>query len=553
LAALSEIDKLKARYEENPEGRYFAPLADAYRKSGRLDEAIELVKDGLTRHPDYLSAHIVLGRCYLDKKDDPAAKATLEGVLALDAENIIALKSLAEIAERMADNLGARKWLSQLLLIDPTNIDAEADLRRLGGPPPADAGEPAAAAPAEAESAPFLDIESEPPAAAAPPAALGAPPIDVVEFTPPAEPIAAPADMAGDIVPFDDSLEWGAGERTSRAIHAEDLERAEHEHAQTTAAIDFLATVPPAEAPPEAPPAAEPPMLDIEPAAAEPPPPPAAWEAPPQDLNVALDSSARASGAVSFDADAALGDRSVDLDGSVAASGPDLPLIMPEDVTPPEELARPSLKQVQTLSPEPAAAPADAPAAPMLTETMGDLYLRQGFRAEAADVYRRLLAQRPDDAALRAKLAMLESPAPSLSAAAAGAESLGTWLRRVARAAIPAPASAGAPPPPEAGASPLEQAFGDPESAAEAPPVGEPARPASDAYSLDRVFGAEAAPHRGAVAPPPSAPGASFDEFFGAAPPPGGARPSDAAGETAAAPEGDDLTSFNAWLHGLKR
>ncbi len=126
--ALSEIEKLKARYEENPEGRYFAPLADAYRKSGQIDEAIELVKQGLTRHPDYLSAHIVLGRCYLDKKDDASARMTLEGVLKLDSENIIALKSLAEIAERMGDKYSARKWLAQLLQVDPTNATARTSM-----------------------------------------------------------------------------------------------------------------------------------------------------------------------------------------------------------------------------------------------------------------------------------------------------------------------------------------------------------------------------------------------------------------------------------------
>ena len=34
MAASSEIEKLERRYAENPDGRYFAPLADAYRKAG---------------------------------------------------------------------------------------------------------------------------------------------------------------------------------------------------------------------------------------------------------------------------------------------------------------------------------------------------------------------------------------------------------------------------------------------------------------------------------------------------------------------------------------
>ncbi len=70
----SEIEKLERRYAENPKGRNFAPLADAYRKAGQLDQAIELCKSGIERHPDYVSAHIVFGRCLIDMKYDPGAK-----------------------------------------------------------------------------------------------------------------------------------------------------------------------------------------------------------------------------------------------------------------------------------------------------------------------------------------------------------------------------------------------------------------------------------------------------------------------------------------------
>ena len=133
MAASSEIEKLERRYAENPDGRYFAPLADAYRKAGQVDRALEVVRAGLEKHPDYLSAHIVLGRCLLDKKEDDGAGQAFERVLGLDAENIIALKSLSEIAERRGEPLSARQWLQKLLQVDPMNAEADADLQRLGG------------------------------------------------------------------------------------------------------------------------------------------------------------------------------------------------------------------------------------------------------------------------------------------------------------------------------------------------------------------------------------------------------------------------------------
>ncbi|HEY2806196.1 MAG TPA: hypothetical protein VGI92_10100, partial [Gemmatimonadales bacterium] len=235
----------------------------------------------------------------------------------------------------------------------------------------------------------------------------------------------------------------------------------------------------------------------------------------------------------------------------------------PEDVTPAEELRRPSVKQVQMVSPEPVETGAAA-AEMMVTETMGDLYLRQGFKDQAAEVYRRLLATRPGDAGLRAKLSAIESP-PAFSASASGSEAVGAWLRRVARAQLPTPAPV-PPPQTESGPNPMEQAFeshdaenaaaASPEAEAPAAPTGEAARPATDAYSLDQIFGAGGTPASAPQTPPAAAApsnvlGASFDEFFGAAPKTETVRPKEAA--PAARQSEDDLSAFNAWLHGLKR
>jgi len=655
MASSSEIEKLERRYAENPDGRFFAPLADAYRKAGQVDRALELVRAGLAKHPDYLSAYIVLGRCQLDKGTDADAAATFQSVLGLDGENIIALKSLAEIAERAARVDEAREWLQKLLAVDSMNAEAEADLQRLGGalaaPAPAVEEAPAAIAPetsfadvaqemapaAEAVPAgeatqvvaaahPPAPVEepaamtlSEEPAPVAEPAAVAEPepqleaaasapatqhpapdtpsvaelptvPIEPLPVEPSGEMIAAamqaqpvPVESKPDIhplpsearvsaealevLPFDDSLAWGTGERSSRAIRAEDIEAVTHDAEVKTPAIEFMTEMglpAPAELVPEAPapsapaPAAPAPSLDeftIEPPADQ---SLGGLEASPEPAHVEL--PANLSGAYSI-VDEVAG-AIVELPEPAEAPQPPvpsgLPLIMPEDVTPPEELARPSAKMVQSVSPPPREEPAAHP--PMATETMGDLYLKQGFRNEAADVYRRLLAQRTGDAALAAKLRAAEGPAPDLRAEALGAESVGTWLKRVALARLSAAAPA---PPPDTQhltpdtQSPLESAF-----SAEPEPNGEPAHPAPDAFSLDQIFGAPGEAQPAASAPAAAAPvpplGASFDEFFGApAPAPGHTAP--APPEPAAAPKrpsqlGDeDLSAFSAWLQGLKK
>ncbi len=133
-----ELHRLLARYEENPSGRLFAPLADCYRKLGRLEEAYRLCVDGLARHPDYSSGFVILGRIHLDRGEDEEARTALETVLSLDPENLVALRGLEQLAQRRGDPEEVERYRKLLLELDP---QAESDSR---------------------EEAPWTDGEEEP-------------------------------------------------------------------------------------------------------------------------------------------------------------------------------------------------------------------------------------------------------------------------------------------------------------------------------------------------------------------------------------------------------
>jgi two-component SAPR family response regulator len=60
--AMAEVDELKKRLTQNPDSLIFVPLADAYRKAGLLQDAIDVCTKGLEKHPTYMSARVVLGR-----------------------------------------------------------------------------------------------------------------------------------------------------------------------------------------------------------------------------------------------------------------------------------------------------------------------------------------------------------------------------------------------------------------------------------------------------------------------------------------------------------
>jgi len=129
--AHDELEKLERKHAENPEGRYFVPLASLYRRLGDLERAESLLRQGLARHPDYLSAHIVLGYCLADRGDRQAAEAEFRYVLSLDSQNLVALRTMGELAAARGDVEESRRWYHELLQVDPMNEEARTALEAL--------------------------------------------------------------------------------------------------------------------------------------------------------------------------------------------------------------------------------------------------------------------------------------------------------------------------------------------------------------------------------------------------------------------------------------
>ncbi|GEM_PF-1536615 len=116
-----ELEYLIDRFKAAPESRLFAPLADAYRKSGDISKAVEICEEGLKRFPDYASAHVILGKCFYDKGATERAKSEFMRVTEIDSENMVALKFIGDIllAEGKTDD--AAEYYRKVIAIDPTN------------------------------------------------------------------------------------------------------------------------------------------------------------------------------------------------------------------------------------------------------------------------------------------------------------------------------------------------------------------------------------------------------------------------------------------------
>src|SRR5579859_7513984 len=117
--ATSEINELKKKLEENSDSLVFAPLADAYRKQGNLEEAFSVCKKGLEKHPSYTSARVVLGRIYQEQGKAAEAEAEFKKVLEVDPENLMAHSLLGSIFMGKNDYQAAIEEYQKILTLIP--------------------------------------------------------------------------------------------------------------------------------------------------------------------------------------------------------------------------------------------------------------------------------------------------------------------------------------------------------------------------------------------------------------------------------------------------
>ncbi|HEX7024852.1 MAG TPA: tetratricopeptide repeat protein [Gemmatimonadales bacterium] len=543
MASSSEIEKLERRWSENQLGLTFAPLAEAYRKAGNPARALELLQAGMAQHPNYIPAHIVRGRCYLDTQADAEAELAFLRVTELDPENVIALKSLAEISERAGRLPEAIRRLESLLDIDRNNEEARGQLDRVReiSASPVAAGLDARPTPETGSAAPGeLSLEEDT--------------LDVVdrqgsddlvptarsnEFQLPsdAETLVPTGDRLDEVellgeVPEFDLPEEGLSEGDTYVPVKSAEPPSDLEQSGVVSVGDFSSAMAyePARMELPEPPAAElEPELIPPPPAAEPEPQPVVMEVPVPIVDVVPPPPPP----------------------PPVEAAPAPSLLLPRISEPEPAREEPEPREPEVAEQEEAAASGEPEL--VVTETMAEIFLRQGHRELALAVYAQLAQRDPGNSriaaaysALRAELAPPVPPAPEpeplprFAARETGGRSVHQTFQELLAASRPAMAAGVHPPAFEAARR----------------PAGEPTRPAQDTLSLSAVFGDEASPSRPAGAQPAPATGEpSFDEFFA----PGGSadaelpRPPGGGPDTAASQVPEDLEQFNAWLRGLKR
>ncbi len=606
MASSARIDELRKKFDENPR-RYFAPLANEYRKAGDLEQAIFICQEYLPQQPGHMSGHIVYGQALYEMGRHDEARAVFETALSLDPENLIALRHLGDIARESGDTDSARVWYQRVLEADPRNEEiAQIMISLLASPVErASAGD----AGLHVEKSEESEIPAEPSVSTS--SGLAGPDFEAVsdfdalsnleavsdsevfldsEAVPVSDgdvteedalPIVASASAAPEVddglLDFGDFSIGGLGVPVSAGESDDVLEQP----SAADAGIDTASEEEPFEADPFAIAGAsllgEPESPDMtEPLANTEPP------------------------VVEFATDLTLGLA----DDSATVSN-----------EPPQDAQIDGLETFESGFPT---EEETVPASAFVTETMAQLYLEQGHLESAVDIYRQLVEQRPEDAHLSERLRTLTEQAHGAPASAAAGDSVpeepasagGPTIREflselVARRPLSVetplqvadsemsegsvaadtlltdmqvaveldtertaePGSSRPSPSPSSdtvsgsidvlfsgaersvsdtpAASTFAEAFG-PKDAETEPLQGVPAHRASSELSLDHVFKGNKPPKSDE-----DPDGFSFDQFF-SEDATDSSRPGSEGGTQAQEPT-DDIAQFHAWLNGLKK
>ena len=131
MPTAEEIRQYEVRLRREPSSQAYAALGEAYRRAGRLDEAIAVCREGLDRYPQYSTARLVLAKACRDREDLATARAEVDRFLQAEPDHEPALRLAAECALRLGDPVGALEPLRRLAVLDPYDRAVQGQLRAL--------------------------------------------------------------------------------------------------------------------------------------------------------------------------------------------------------------------------------------------------------------------------------------------------------------------------------------------------------------------------------------------------------------------------------------
>lgn len=125
------VERYQILLQKDPKSQVFAPLTEAYRKMGLLEEAFRIAVRGVQFNPTFGGGRIALAKVFLDRGNDKAALDELEKAVEYSADNILAHSLLADCYLKAKRPKEALRAFKMVLFLAPTNEKAIRAVRKL--------------------------------------------------------------------------------------------------------------------------------------------------------------------------------------------------------------------------------------------------------------------------------------------------------------------------------------------------------------------------------------------------------------------------------------
>ncbi|MGK5087780.1 hypothetical protein WDW86_09495 [Bdellovibrionota bacterium FG-2] len=111
------------RYQEDPSSRVFAPLAEAYRRAGLIDEAIEIAREGLRVHPAFVGGRVALARALFEKQLYAEVVEQMAPIVQDVPDNLVAQRLFADSCLMLGRLMEALSSYKMLLYFAPQDFE----------------------------------------------------------------------------------------------------------------------------------------------------------------------------------------------------------------------------------------------------------------------------------------------------------------------------------------------------------------------------------------------------------------------------------------------
>jgi tetratricopeptide (TPR) repeat protein len=126
-----DIKKYEDMLANDPKSYCFTILAELYRKVGLLDDAINIANGGIETHPEYVGGYMAVGRAYFEKGMKEESRKSLERVVRVTPDNLLAQKLLSQIYVEQGDIPSAIRTLQVVELLNPEDMESRLMLDNL--------------------------------------------------------------------------------------------------------------------------------------------------------------------------------------------------------------------------------------------------------------------------------------------------------------------------------------------------------------------------------------------------------------------------------------